>query len=240
MKKVHGRRIEACIDLISRALKNEYKSRVEAVEALEKIYQSSGVEPLRGWTKINIFDKEMCTAYVVAKYGLGLDVEEYSEFYKTFFGLELKAERAAERLKSGEGVEAILEEMGNVDENTVFRIARLEATAVLLGFKEEEGLTYLLNRLNDLFPNLGVKISGFKKFYIALKLAQEIVAGNVKTRYEKEALKHALCLKFNAVKAAPSDDFIREVAVNVLKAKEYYVNNALSLKQHAVEEKVGA
>jgi hypothetical protein len=240
VRRVHARRIEACIDLVSRALKGEIENREEAVKELERLYRALKIEPIRGWAKINLFDKEMCTVYVVAKYGLGLDVNEYKDLYERILGIELKAERAAERIKAGEGASAIAEELGFVDENTVFRIARLEATAVLLGFKPEDGLVLLLDRLSELFPGLNHKIASFKKFYIAFKIAQGIAEGTVRTRLEKEALKHALCIKFKAEKAAPSDDFIRELAINVLKLQERYVANAVSLKtpEEEIEEQV--
>jgi len=240
VRRAHARRIEACIDLVSRALKDEVKNREEAVKELERLYRELKIEPIRGWAKINLFDKEMCTVYVVAKYGLGLDVNEYKDFYERIFGIELKAERAAERIKAGEGASAIVEELGFIDENTVFRIARLEATAVLLGFKPEDELVLLLDRLGELFPGLNHKIASFKKFYIAFKIAQGIAEGTVRSRLEKEAMKHALCIKFKAEKAAPSDDFIRELAVNVLKLQERYVANAVSLKtpEEEIEEQV--
>jgi len=240
VRRVHARRIEACIDLVSRALKGEIENREEAVKELERLYRALKIEPIRGWAKINLFDKEMCTVYVVAKYGLGLDVNEYKDLYERILGIELKAERTAERIKAGEGASAIAEELGFVDENTVFRIARLEATAVLLGFKPEDGLVLLLDRLSELFPGLNHKIASFKKFYIAFKIAQGIAEGTVRTRLEKEALKHALCIKFKAEKAAPSDDFIRELAINVLKLQERYVANAVSLKtpEEEIEEQV--
>jgi hypothetical protein len=111
---------------------------------------------------------------------------------------------------------------------------------VLLGFKPEDGLVLLLDRLSELFPGLNHKIASFKKFYIAFKIAQGIAEGTVRTRLEKEALKHALCIKFKAEKAAPSDDFIRELAINVLKLQERYVANAVSLKtpEEEIEEQV--
>ena len=237
MRALHGRRIEACISLLSEILRGEVRNREEAVRRLEEIYNSSGLEPIRGWTKINIFDKEMCTAYLVAKYGLGLDPGEYERLYKRYFYIETGAERAAERIRAGEDpAKVIREELGEVNENLVFRVARLEATAALLGFKSEEGLAELLRRLEEAFPELKRKINGFRKFYIAFRVAQEIVAGNIRNRLEKEAFKHALCIKLNAEKAAPSDEFVREIAVNVLKARESYVNNALSLK--GIEAKI--
>lgn len=236
-RTLHAKRIEACLDLISRALRGELPSRDYLVKELGRTYEERNIEPIRGWSKINIFEKELCTVYVVAKYGLGLDPHEYNDFYSRFLNLELKAERAAERMKAGEGVEAVEEEMGSADENSVFRVLRLEATAVLLGFKDEGGLATLLTKIEEGLPHLGPKVTGFKKFYIAFRVAQAIAAGIVSTRMEKEALKHALCIKFNASKAAPSDDFIREIAVRVLNLNERAVSTALALKHQTVAGK---
>ncbi|MEM0267356.1 MAG: DUF2192 domain-containing protein, partial [Thermofilaceae archaeon] len=182
MKALHSERINACLDLISKALRGELHSREDLVLELERIYGQRGVEPIRGRTKINIFDKEVCTVYVVAKYGLGLDPDEYKDFYEKFLNVELRAERAAERLLAGEGERAVAEEMGVADENAVFRIARLEATAVLMGFKSEERLSTLLARLEEAFPQLTQKIQGFKRFFIAFAVAQAIAVGKVTTR----------------------------------------------------------
>lgn len=239
MKALHGKRVEVCLDLISKALRGEIGSRDELIRELERAYARLNIEPIRGRSKINIYEKEMCTVYVVAKYGVGLDPNEYRDFYDKYLYVELKAEKAAERLRAGEGERAIIEEMGSADEDAVFRVARLEATAVLLGFKSDDDLAALLEAIEKAFPNLVQKINGFKKFFIAFKVAQALLSGNVTNRLEKEALKHALCIKFNAVKAAPSDEFIREIAVNVLGASERLVSNALTLKQQRLPSKVG-
>ena len=228
MRQVHAKRVEACIDLISKALRGEIETREEAVRELERLYRVSRIEPIRGWSKINLFEKELCTVYVVAKYGLGLEVDEYRDLYERVLWLETRAERAAERIKAGEGVNAMLEELGSTDENTIFRVARLEATAVLLGFKPEEELVLLLNRLSELFPELAQRITGFKRFYVAFKVAQAVAEGAVRTRLEKEAMKQALCIKLGAEKAAPSDEFIREIALKVLKLEERRIVKAVS------------
>ena len=60
-------------------------------------------------------------------------------------------------------------------------------------------------------------------------MAEQIAGGMIRNRIEKETLKHALCLKFNAVKSAPSDSFVREIATKVLKADEFRVNDTLSM-----------
>jgi len=236
---LHAKRIEACIELISRALRGEISTRGELVKELELLYERWGIEPIRGRTKINIYDKELCTVYVVAKYGLGLEPDTYRDFYEKFLGPELRAERAAEKLKEGRGADAVLEEFGAAGEEVVFRIARLEATAVLLGFKREEGLASLLSSLERSFPHLSQKILGFKRFFVAFKLAQAIAVGLVSNRLEKEAYKHALCLRLGAPRAAPSDDLVREILVNVLKGSERLARSVLMLKALAPSRRAG-
>ena len=95
--------------------------------------------------------------------------------------------------------------------------AKARTKAHLLAFEES-------------FPELPHKFMGFKKFCIAFMIAEQIVDGKVRNRLEKEALKHVLCMKFNAQKAAPSDSFIREIAINVLGAEEFEVNSALKIE----------
>jgi len=231
VRNVHGKRIEACVALVSEILRGDVRDRKEALARLERLYRLNNVEPIRGKSRINIIDKEMCTVYLVARYGLGLDYEEYKELFEGIFHSEVAAERAAERILGSEDPAAVIrEELGYVDENTVFRVARLEATAVFLGFRDEDRLVRLIRRLEEAFPDLGIKINGFKRFYIAFKLAQEIASGKIRNRLEKEAYKHALCVKLNAGKAAPPDDMIRDIATNVLKVEESIANNALKLR----------
>lgn len=229
MRGVYRDRIEACVDIWSAILKGRIKSRERAVETLREVYKRRNVEPLRGRTKIDIFDKEMATLYLVGRYGLGLG-DEYGELYEKIFGRELRCERALERILGGEDPRSVIgEELGEINENLVFRVIRLTFTAALLGFRSEDSLVELLSRLEEAFPEYRKRFLGFKKFYIAFKIAEGIAAGEVRNRLEKEALKHALCIKFNARKSAPPDSLIREIAVGVLKVDEFRVNDALKV-----------
>jgi len=227
MKELHTKRIEAAIDVWSRIMKGEFTSRDQLVDYVEKLYALNGIEPIRGKTKINIYDKELATVYLVGRYGLGLDDEEFSRF-ADLFPIEYKAEKVIEKVLSGEDPrEAMLGEYGGVDENTVFRVLRLAMTAVLLGFMPEERFIRLLERFEESFDEYRRKIQGFKRFYIAFRLAEEVAAGRIRNRIEKEAFKHALCLRLKAEKVAPPDSLVREIAIHVLAAPEYKVNDAL-------------
>ncbi|RLE66287.1 MAG: hypothetical protein DRJ38_02120 [Thermoprotei archaeon] len=230
MYEVHRRRIEACTYIWSVLLKKTFKERKQVVTFLEKVYKQYNIEPIRGKTKIEIFDKEMATLYLVGKYGLGFNPHDYGDIFNNIFTVELKSERTADIILSGGDPEqAIKENMGDIDENLVFRVIRLIFTASLLGFRDEKDLVKLLEKLEERFPQYGKRFLRFKKFYIAFRIAEGVAIGKIRNRLEKEALKHALCIKLNATRAAPSDSLVREIAVNVLKADEAEVNDALKI-----------
>ena len=223
---VHKRRIEACTYIWSILVKNRLRARAKVVELLKRTYRQYNIEPIRGRTKINIFDKEMATLFLVGKYGLGL--KEYHEIFEEVFEKEIRSEYAIDSILSNGNPEKVLKEiMGSTDENAVFRVIRLLFTATLLGFRDEKELILILEKFEQSFPQYRKRFLSFKKFYIAFRIAESIAAGVVRNRLEKEALKHALCIKLNAMKAAPPDNLIREIALNVLKANEIEVNDAL-------------
>ncbi len=236
MKELHTRRIEAAIDVWSKILRGEISSREQLVDYVERLYSINGIEPIRGKTKINIFDKELATVYLVGRYGLGLDDEEFAK-YSGLFPIELHAEKVIEKVLEGaDPRSAMEEEYGEIDENLVFRVLRLAMTAVLLGFMREEEFIRVLERFEETFDEYKRKIQGFKRFYIAFRVAEEVAASRIRNRIEKEAFKHALCLRLKAEKVAPPDWLVREIAINVLGAPEYRVNDAL--RTNGVEARI--
>lgn len=235
MQMLHKKRIELALDIWSAILKGYINTRDEAVEFLRILYEREHLEPIRGKTKINIYDKEMATVYLVGKHGLGLDRE--IETYRNIVHIEIRAENVIEKILNGEDAKnALSKEFGEINENTIFRVLRLAMTAVLLEFMTEDTFIKIIDSFEKSFPEYHKKIMGFKRFYIAFKLAEEITIGKIRNRIEKEALKHALCLKLGAIKVAPPDSLIREIATGVLNAPEFKVNDAL--KQKSIEAKI--
>jgi len=228
---VHRKRISTCIKIWSELLCNKVSSRKHAVNLLRDYYLENQVEPLRGKTRIDIFDKEMITLYLVGRYGLGLDVEEYKSLYNSIFSKELRYDEAYRRILDGEDIIKVLKELfKRVNENIVFRVIRLAFTATILGFDNEKNLIRLLDIVTERLPELRRRVQGFIKFYIAFRVAEKVVSGEVRNRIEKEALKHSLCVRLNAIKNAPPDDLIKEIAVNVLNGDEYQVNKAFKVE----------
>jgi len=228
---IHRKRISTCINIWTELINNKIKSRKQAINILKYYYLENEIEPLRGRTRIDIFDKEMITLYLIGKQGLGLSIDDYKEIYNKIFYKEIKYEDAYNRILKGEDPITVIKELfGKVNENIVFRIIRLSFTSVILGFENEDNLVKLLNIIAKHIPNLKHRILGFIKFYIAFRVAENIVSGKIRNRIEKEALKHSLCIKFNTLKNAPPDDLIKEIAVNVLKGEEYQVNRAFKVE----------
>jgi len=224
---LHKERVEIAVNIWGEILNGSVSTRRELVELLREAYEAGKIEPIRGKTKIDIYDKELATVFLVGKHGLGLDEE--LEKVRDLFGVEYAANTVLERVMRGEDPRKAAEEVfEKVDENTVFRVLRLAMTAVALGFMLEDEFLKVLLAFEKSFPEYAPNFLGFKRFYIAYKLAESIAKGEVRNRIEKEALKHAMCLRLGSEKAAPPDWLVREIAVKVLKVPEHKVNDALS------------
>lgn len=230
MQALHKKRVEIAINIWGEILAGAFSDRRELVRYLQETYEENDLEPIRGKTKIDIYDKELATVYLVGKYGLGL--EEELDKYSDFFPIERKSDEVLGRVLRGEPPRKVVEEVfGSPDENMVFRVLRLAMTAVILDFMSEDDFVKVLLSFERDFPELEKNIQGFKRFYIAFRLAEEIAAGKVRNRIEKETLKHAMCIRLNAEKAAPPDWFVREIAVEALKIPEHKVNSVLSFSE---------
>jgi len=231
VQNLYRRRIEIAQKIWSRLLQGYYKDRKELIRVVEREYKNAEIEPIRGRSKIKQYEKELTTLYLLGKYGLGLSPEEYSKVFDKFFRMEMLCEKAYRDILTGKQPSEVFHEIfGTTSEDIVFRVIRLAYIMVLLGFEGEETLIQLLDRINESLPELSERIKRFKKFYVALRIAEAIATRKVRNRLEKEALKHALCLRLKAEKSAPSDDEIRLIATEVYGLPEYLVNDVLKAK----------
>lgn len=234
----HKERLEAAVEIWGEILNGSVTTREQLAELLRQVYTSSDIEPIRGKTKIDIYDKELATVFLVGKYGLGL--EEELEKYQHLFSVEIAASRVLENILNGDDPrKALAEHFYRVDENAVFRVLRLAMTANVLNYMSEEQFLKVLQKFEASFPEYSSNFLGFKRFYIAYKLAESIARGDVRNRIEKEALKHALCLRLGTEKAAPPDWLVREVAVKVLRVPEHRANDSLSMSREEQKHRGG-
>lgn len=212
-------RIKAAMDIFSKLLSLGVKERVRARKLLEETYRSRALQPLRGkaWPP-DIWDKEMATLYVIGKYALMLDEEAPELFHKVFSYEEMVDDIISVVLeRNRDDARRVILFMlgGNIDDNTIARILRVESTKLLLGFSSEDRMINLLKKMHEAFPEHGHAIRKYARYFIALRVAQAIASGIVRDRISKEALKQALAARLGFERVIPDDKYIEFIALNV-------------------------
>ena len=229
-KNPNKHRIEACIEVWGLIANGKIKSREELVKALKEAYDNHGIEPFRGISKIDLYDKEIATLYIIGKYGLNIYDEVKGKVGAIFKPEELYDKAVKAVLEGVNPKQALQELFEKVDSQVFFRILRFAVTLNLLGYLDDDKLRLVISEMFKSFPEFSERYRSFIRFYVTLKLCELIALGKVRNRIEKEILKHTLCLKFNAPKATPSDKLLFDVAVNVFALKRSILENILSKK----------
>ncbi len=210
------KRVKAYVDAISELILSKEWSRDKAAEFVKKSLEASGVEPFRGASKPDdIYDKELISLFVVGTKGLGIS-GEYEEVFKKVFEKEMKYEEIIKALDSDQPIdkvrEAIKSVFQNLSENDIARILRFAVTLYYLDFKPYEFATKVIKRLNEALPEFSETIRRFTKFFVAVKLAEEISTGNIRTKVEKEIRKQVISLETGIPRTTPSDEYVAKVA----------------------------
>ncbi len=234
-RNVYKTRVTAAIDILSRLLREHIVDREMAAHLLRTVYEERGLKPIMGAaTPPDIYDKEMATLYVVARYGLGLDSED-PRWFTSLFRKELAFEEAAklimERRASKQDLEKLLGQ--SLDENLVARILRVVATKVLLGYADEEELILLLHSIPEVLPDFAKVARKYARFYIALRVAEAIATSEVRDRISKEALKQALAARIGIEKVIPDDKYIAIIAHKLFNIPRGRLSKILKLKEPA-------
>lgn len=225
--------IEACNEVLARALAEQIQERSAVVELLKKSYEARGIEPLRGWSAHDLYDKEMALLYAVSKYGLGLSFSEHP-FLAKVFDKELAYEMAYRDILSGAPIEeALKSRLGSFSQEELFRVMRLALSLVILGFEPEDNLSKVFHKAYSELTLLRLNLFSFMRFYVALRVAEKIASGEVKSKSEKEALKLSLCLRLGASNMAPPDDLIRLISRSVFKVPGWKLDRLLSTSRGA-------
>lgn len=220
--------IEACNEVLARALASGIRDRSVVVELLKRSYEARGIGPLRGWSAHELYDKEMALLYAVGKYGLGLSPSDHPSLAK-IFDKETAYEEAYKGMLSGASVEeALKSKLGKFSQEELFRVLRLATSLVILGFEPEERLVEIFHRAYSELTSLRLNLFSFMRFYVALRVAEKIASGEVRSRSEKEALKLALCLRLRAPSMAPPDDLIRLISTSVFGVPNRRLDRVLS------------
>ncbi|ABM80723.1 DUF2192 domain-containing protein [Hyperthermus butylicus] len=232
-RETQRQRINAAIEALSRLLRENIVDRKKAARVVEETYRAKAVQPIRGkaWPP-DIWDKELATLYVIAKHAFALH-EENPDFFHELFSYEETLEEAAKAILEKEQEEARKISSfllgGDVSDNAVARLLRVVATAVVLGFEDEDKLIKLLNKLPRVFPEAERTVRKYSRFYIALRVAQAIAARIIRNRIDKEAFKQALAARIGIEKVIPDDEYIAFIAANVFEVPQQRLRKILSI-----------
>ncbi|WFO76192.1 DUF2192 domain-containing protein [Desulfurococcaceae archaeon MEX13E-LK6-19] len=235
-KNLYKKKIQTIVDILGDIVNLKDIEREQLIKMVEKIYNERNIEPFRGKAyPPDIFDKELASLYVVGKYGLGLD-DDYPELFRKIFDKEIRFDEAIEHLMNGEYEEArkILSELSpqkEIDSNTLARMFRIAFTKIILGFDDENRFFELLKRAKEAFPEEERTVRNYVRYYIAFRTAEAIAKGNIRDKLAKEIFKQALSARLGIEKILPSDDYIREICVNVFKVPREILEKILTSKK---------
>ena len=213
------KRVRVLVDAWSMIAQGKVSSREGVVELLKKLYEESGVDPLRGASKpADLYEKDLMSLYIIGKYGLGLDKDLSPEVFERIFTVEHRYEKAAEALmKSGdpqaarEGVLKALEGM-DINGSLMARVLRFVFTLHYYGFITREEFEKALRNAYKAFPELEDTIRRFAKFYIAYRIGEEISRGSVRSKIELDVLRNKVALDVGIPRAVPRLGYVIDVA----------------------------
>lgn len=213
-------RVEACNEVLAKVLADQVRERERVVEMLKESYEAREIQPLRGWSAHDLYDKEMALLYALGKYGLGLSTVDYP-FLASVFSKEIVYEEAYRDILAGRSVkEAVESRLGGLTQEGVFRVLRMAVSLVVLGFEPEDNLAKAFHRVNEELEALRSNLFSFMRFYVALRTAEQIASGSIKSRGEKEAFKLSLCIRMGAPNMAPPDDLVKLISRLVFRIPE--------------------
>ncbi|WP_291998620.1 DUF2192 domain-containing protein [Caldivirga sp.] len=239
VKDLYKERVNVAVELWDKVLRGEIVSRGELVNLLTKYYDEHDIEPFRGLSKIDIYDKELATVYVVGVYGMGLVTQrEVKENYGSIFKVELISDEAYGIIKNYNGDESkialrnLIEDnqvLGDSLEEKVFRVYRLVYTGSVLGFMPEDDISRTYRVFYETFEPLRQRLVNYVKFYIATKIAEGIALGRFSNQNEIRIEKYAYCIRLGLEKCAPNNRLIHEIAASVYKVPPNIINRLVPL-----------
>jgi len=210
------KRIKAYVDALSELIMSDRASRDLAVSLVKDALEKEGVEPFRGSSKPDdIYEKELISLYIIGSRGLGIR-DEYRELFEKVFYKEVMYERIAQILLSSSSPakarEIVLEIVPEINETVITKVLRYALTLYYLDFESEEYVINVIHKICEVFPEYEDTARRFTKFFIAVKLADDVANGSIRNRVEKEIRKQLLSLKIGIEKSTPSDSYVAKVA----------------------------
>jgi len=239
---VKRRRIKVLVDTWGEIMlrSGEGLSRGGIVEILRENYKRSGVEPLRGAANpSDIYEKDLITLYVIGVEGLGIEseipkpvLEQFEPERKYLRALEIIFSQEQEGLR-----EKLVELFGHsLDSSTISKIFRAELIRYYYGFKQRDDMPKIISILSRKFPEEEKTFKRLTKFYIAIKVAEAIIRGDVRDWATKEALKQAIAVELGSPKALPDDGYISKIMQTVFGVKPSKYGKILRLDERNREK----
>ncbi len=234
------KRVKAYVDAISELIMDPAPSRDKATELVRKHLEMEGVEPFRGASKPeDIFEKELISLYIIGVRGLGIR-EDYEEVFNTVFSKEVKYEEIIKILTSDLPIEKVRDciksLMPSITEADVAKILRFALTLYYLDFEPYEFVTKAIRRMLEALPEFEDTVRRFTKFFVAVKLAEEISAGSISNRVEKEIRKQLISLETGVPKSTPSDSYVAKVAAVTYEVPERVLASIFGLRRESSDK----
>ncbi len=202
-------------------------SREDLIAILKDAYAGKGVEPVRGAANPDdIYERDLIALYIVGIEGLGLGSEIPKEVMDLFSPERSYLEAADIALNSDpeNARSRITEIFGRIPDSAILsKIFRVELLKYYYGFKKNDDMPRLIENLSKAFPEEEATFRRLSRFYIAVKVAEAIINGEVKNWVNKEAYKQAVAVKLGSPRAIPDDDYIAKIIATVfgLKPSKY-------------------
>ncbi len=239
----YRKRIQIIVDLLGEIVRHgNVTTREELRELVKQTYEKYGIVPIKGKASPpDLYDKEIASLYVIAKYGLALD-DEYPSLFSNLFYTEEKYEEAIKKIledKYEEARKLLLEasSQDQIDSNTVARMLRVAFTKLLFGFITEEEFAEILRKTAEAIPEEERTVRNFVRFYIAFKVAEMISKGEIRNKGFKEASKKAIGLRLGFPRIAPRDDYIEAIAKEVFMVPDKILEKILVVNRGEKNDK---
>ena len=228
---IKRRRIKAYVDALSELILSENPTRDLAIELIRRRLEGDGLEPFRGASKPeDIYEKELISMYIVATRGLGIK-PDYPHIFEKVFTKEMMYETILNLLNSNlpkekirNAVSSILKEMNGSD---IARILRFAVTLYYLDFENYEYVINTIKKFYEIFPEFEDTIRRFTKFFVAVKLSEEIASGAIKNKIDKEVRKQLISIETGIPKSTPPDEYVAKIARIVYEVPKKVINNVL-------------
>ncbi len=239
---IRRKRLKVLVDVWGQIIDRGNMTREEVIELLKKEYERNGVEPFRGVAKPqDIYEKDMITLYLVAIYGLNIQ-SEYSEIIDKIFSLEKSLEQACELLYSEDNPDVAREKIikifnKNPDSALLSKIFRVEILKHYFGFIGEDRMSKILRNMLKAFPEEEATVRRLSKFYIAYKVGEAILKGEIKDWTSKEAYKQAIAVELGGIRGIPDDEYIAKILSTIFGAKKEIYSSILRISRGEIAKR---